>query len=112
MLERTWKAVAAAALVIPAGIATANVTDRGVVVSGTYGDTMQTVTISMADLDLRQDPNVGRAQMRIRHAAERVCDKASAKKLYEKRDFLRCYEPAISGAHAELDALVTAVRAS
>ncbi|MDX3910883.1 MAG: hypothetical protein QHC67_13850, partial [Sphingobium sp.] len=44
--------------------------------------------------------------------AERVCDKDSARKLYEKRSYLRCYEPAMADARTDLDALAAAVRAS
>ena len=110
MLNTLWKSAAIAALIVPAGIAAAHVTDTGVIVSGTYGNETQTIRISVADLDLRHDPAVSVADQRIRNAAERVCDKGSARKLYQKRDFQRCYDPAMSEARGELDMLVSAVR--
>lgn len=111
MLKSFWTGAACAALIMPAGLALAHVTDPGVIVSGTYGSETQTIRVSVADLDLRRDPAVDVADQRIRNAAERVCDKASARKLYQKRDFARCYEPAISEARGELDSLVSTARA-
>ncbi len=69
MLERTWKGVAAAALLIPV-VAGAHVNDRSLVVSGDYDGESRSITVSMADLDLRRDPALQTAQTRIRHAAE------------------------------------------
>ena len=112
MFNTLWKSMAYAALLAPAGIAVAHVADTGVVVSGNYGNETQTIRVSVADLDLRRDTAVSVADQRIRNAAERVCDKGSARKLYQKRDFMRCYEPAMREANGELDTLVSAVRAS
>jgi UrcA family protein len=111
MFKTSLTGVALAALLLPiAAIARTNNSD--VLVTAEYRGEVRSMTVALADLDLRQDRAVNRAESRIRYAVKQVCDINSARELYEKRDYQACYDPTMSNARNDLDQRITTARAT
>jgi UrcA family protein len=81
-------------------------------VTGELRGVTRAQTVSLRDLDLRLDAQVARAETRIRYASRQVCDPSAAEALYQKRDFGRCFDAALTGARGELDRHVATARGS
>ena len=81
-----------------------------VTVTGDAHGVVRTQVVGLADLDLRQDGEVARADSRIRFASKQVCDPSAVHGLYQKRDYGRCFAPAYAGARSDLDRHVAQAR--
>lgn len=111
MLKKTLTGAAIAALLLPVA-ATARAGGDEMMVTGEYRGEMRSMTVTLADLNLRHDRAVDRAESRIRYALKQVCDINSARELYEQRDYKACYDPAMDSARSDLDKRIATARAT
>ncbi|WP_447725121.1 UrcA family protein [Sphingomonas koreensis] len=79
-------------------------------VTGELRGVTRTQTVSLANLDLRRDPHVARAESRLRFASKQVCDTSATQDLYQKRDYRLCFDQALTSARGELGRHVALVR--
>ena len=111
MLKNPLMGAALATLLLPMA-ATARSGDNDMLVTGEYRGEMRSITVALADLNLRHDRAVDRAASRIRYALKQVCEINSARELYEKRDYKACYDPAMDSARSDLDKRIATARAT
>lgn len=111
MLKTPLTGAALVALLLPMA-ATARSVGNDMLVTGEYRGETRSMTVTLADLNLRHDRAVDRAESRIRYALKQVCDINSARELYEKRDYKACYDPAMDSARSDLDKRVAIARAT
>lgn len=79
-------------------------------VTGELRGITRTQTVSLRDLDLRQQAHVARADSRLRFASKQVCDPSATRDLYQKRDYGQCFGQAITNARSELSRYVALAR--
>jgi UrcA family protein len=91
-------------------VARTNMLGTEMTVTGAMRGITRTQTVSLADLDLRRDPHVARAESRLRFASKQVCDTSATQDLYQKRDYRLCFDQALTSARGELDRHVALVR--
>ncbi|WP_051520040.1 UrcA family protein [Sphingobium sp. Ant17] len=83
MLKKPLMGAALVALLLPMA-APARSGGNVMLVTGEYRGVTRSVTVALADLNLRHDRAVDRAASRIRYALKQVCEINSARELYEK----------------------------
>lgn len=97
--------------VVPAAAGTGE-TGNEMTVTGELRGVTRTQTVSLADLDLRRDAHVARAESRLRFASKQVCDTSATHDLYQKRDYGLCFGRALTSARSDLDRHVALARSN